>query len=507
MDVHELATAALSQVAQSASQHHQVVPGHVVSSRSSPNDATVAPATRVQVDRSMVSKITNENNIAYMSPDLQNGLETDQRPNIAEEPVLQSTASNHSQDTTDGHDTVSTPPTSEGFSSQGTIPDGQLSQLSQLSQLAAAQQPLAPAAATRPGVTIPATGHKRTADGQVKSGTFKSPATPNGLYHRGHSRNASTFSNASSTTSRIGELSSELRTRLSYAMVKVNNGWQSNSIDEVESLASQAGSPTSSNSTLHGRRALLTSPREVMANVQGQTHAIASRLNTIPHPMGDFDLYQQPTRTYEAFWQDHSNKTQSRQSPHLSHLSPPTSQLSLAPPAEIRPTSHSRRSDPKFARPPAIPGQSRSDLSQSGYHTPRTPNGDQNSTLIHTPATQKTLQEQDAIETLLFMSSPGNSGNMGQGLAPPRSRVSPPQTSPLKHEFGSQTRSSQNRRPEFESNRAENGHYNHGRDKLKSKSRTKDIDKLLDEMGDSSSDEDIIIPTFQSPRRLAASRV
>jgi len=93
-------------------------------------------------------------------------------------------------------------------------------------------------------------------------------------------------------------------------MVKVNNGWQSHSIDEVESLASQAGSPTSSTSTLHGRRNPITSPRTAMiANIQGYSSNISSI--TQP-PIGDFDLYSrhdQPSRTYESFWRDHSTSS------------------------------------------------------------------------------------------------------------------------------------------------------------------------------------------------------
>lgn len=47
----------------------------------------------------------------------------------------------------------------------------------------------------------------------------------------------------------LAQLSSELRTRLSYAIVKVKNRWQSKTIDEVESLASRKGSLASSTST------------------------------------------------------------------------------------------------------------------------------------------------------------------------------------------------------------------------------------------------------------------
>ena len=141
---------------------------------------------------------------------------------------LQSTFSDNSQSTTDGHD-ASTPPTStsDGFSSQSTNADGQLSQLSQLSQLAAAAQPMTNTSASRPNLSLAVTaGHKRTADG-----LFKSPTSPHGSKARGHSRNTSAVSTASTTSSKIGEvnkgilytktntdmaqLSSELRTRLS----------------------------------------------------------------------------------------------------------------------------------------------------------------------------------------------------------------------------------------------------------------------------------------------------
>ncbi|KAH6676188.1 hypothetical protein EV126DRAFT_489732 [Verticillium dahliae] len=56
---------------------------------------------------------------------------------------------------------------------------------------------------------------KRTADGAVKD-TNVSPV------RGGHSRN----------TSAVSMASSDLKTRLSYAMVKLNHGWQSHSIDE-----------------------------------------------------------------------------------------------------------------------------------------------------------------------------------------------------------------------------------------------------------------------------------
>ncbi|KAH7355152.1 hypothetical protein BKA65DRAFT_394361 [Rhexocercosporidium sp. MPI-PUGE-AT-0058] len=429
------------------------------------------------------------------------------------------TSSNNSQSTTDGPDGVSTPPTStsDGFSSQSTNADGPLSQLSQLSQLAAAAQPLISTSSTRPALNIaPTAGQKRTADGQIKP----SSASPNSPNVRGHSRNTSAVSNVSSVaSSRIGELSSELRTRLSYAMVKVNNGWQSNSIDEVESLASQAGSPTSSTSTLHGRRSLITSPRTAIATLQSYS---SNTSQAVQAPTSDFDLYprgDQPSRTYESFWRDHStpNYPTQRQSSHAPVISPPASK-SLGPPADIRPTVSSRRSGtPKFSKPPTIPNHG----SNSPYNTsaPRTPlrTDFRDNTVIQTPV-QKTIQEQDAIETLLFMSSPGNSGNMGHTFPPPRTQGSP-QQSPLRTEFNSQARAIHPRRVEFETSAASvSAESSEGGAEYRSKMRSKglsqskakseEMNRFLDEMRDeSSSDDEEIILKYSSPRRVTAGRV
>lgn len=41
------------------------------------------------------------------------------------------------------------------------------------------------------------------------------------------------------------QLSAQLKTRLSYAMVKVQNGWEKQSLDELEEVHSQRGSPNS----------------------------------------------------------------------------------------------------------------------------------------------------------------------------------------------------------------------------------------------------------------------
>jgi hypothetical protein len=53
------------------------------------------------------------------------------------------------------------------------------------------------------------------------------------------------------------QLSAQLKTRLSYAMVKVQNGWEKQSLEELEEVHSQKGSP---NSAPGGSRAAFDSP-------------------------------------------------------------------------------------------------------------------------------------------------------------------------------------------------------------------------------------------------------
>lgn len=77
-------------------------------------------------------------------------------------------------------------------------------------------------------------GTKRTASGAVKLPTSTSSSRSSVLLSSEHSRNTSTSSNPS----RIGQLSADLKTRLSYAMMKVQNGWEQKSIDELETVAS-----------------------------------------------------------------------------------------------------------------------------------------------------------------------------------------------------------------------------------------------------------------------------
>ncbi|KAB8298335.1 hypothetical protein EYC80_002062 [Monilinia laxa] len=435
------------------------------------------------------------------------------------------TTSDNSQFTVDGQEPVFTPPPSDAFSSQSTNQDEDpLSQLSQLSQLAAAQLPLESNPKKTPPkihITLNAS-QKRTADGHVKSKASTSPSPKGSTSVREHVRNASTVSNTSSVAGRFGELSSELRTRLSYAMVKVNNGWESKSINEVETIASQAGSPTSSTSTLNTRRNLLTSPRAEIASIQGQGSTDVFG----PRPTADFDLYtraEPSSRTYESFWRDHSTANGAHSYRHNLYNPPSPQSKSLAPPADIRPTS-SRRSDSKFSKPPSMPGQS----SANPHHSFNNNNNNNNNTAPRTPNTsayhhpehaitsgQKTIQEQDAIASLLLMGSPGNSQTLGATLPLPQGSQTSPQDSPLRAEFSLQM--SQNgksklgfqsqRRVEFaesvSSGGSDNGYpaASHRKSALRNNVNSRRVtDRMLDEMVDESSDEEVELPIPQGRR-------
>ncbi|KAL1795632.1 hypothetical protein ACET3X_005856 [Alternaria dauci] len=87
----------------------------------------------------------------------------------------------------------------------------------------------------------PATqGAKRTVDGSLKSAGLV--PEPSSVRTYAHKRNKSMDTHSGT---RIGELSAQLKTRLSYAMVKVQNGWEKQSLDELEESQSQRGSPNS----------------------------------------------------------------------------------------------------------------------------------------------------------------------------------------------------------------------------------------------------------------------
>ncbi|KAK4171940.1 hypothetical protein QBC36DRAFT_198188 [Triangularia setosa] len=337
------------------------------------------------------------------------------------QPTLQRSDSQESS-STNITDRVFTPPASGGGLSPGTgsahHSSQESSQLLQLSQIAAAQERI-PENTMDPyanGVS----SRKRMADGAVKDLRDKQMLMSPGQAHMGgHSRNPSAVSIASTTGSRVGEVSAELKARLSYAMVKVNRGWQTHSIDEVEDLASKAASPTSSNSTIHLRNGSSASP---------QLSSGSQRASNNTTPVTAFT--QQPGRLGDPYGRE-SPLTGSRGS----STSPiKTTVPGLAPPVSIQPSLHSihprRHSNPRLT-----PSLLSASYQASSYPGPLSPSQlpGYASASQHRPLLADAMgfsphqnnAEKDAIESLLFMSSPGNSANLKHAF-PSSSQPLPP---------------------------------------------------------------------------------
>ncbi|KAH8160178.1 hypothetical protein CIB48_g8057 [Xylaria polymorpha] len=293
--------------------------------------------------------------------------------------------------TSNDTDRVFTPPESDSEGSHrhgNSNSSSQESQLMHLSNLAALQQKIV---VSRDDADVnEAQSRKRMADGAVKHTRHHSSASP---VRMGHSRNTSTVSIASTTSSRIGELSAELKAKLSYALVKVNNGWQSHSIDEVESLASQAASPASSTSTLHGTHGSSASPRISLVGFR-QARSNPSSMTTSPHNTPPFHKCR--------LWR-HPHPFNPRQA---LTTNPRRNSTARYTPAYLSQSHHSS---------PHTPSQPSPLQSTPGQHTLRSPNVDP---ILFSPP--QNLREQEALETLLFMSSPGNSANLKHAFPTPQ---------------------------------------------------------------------------------------
>ncbi|KAM5354159.1 hypothetical protein ACJ41O_000809 [Fusarium nematophilum] len=346
----------------------------IASTMSAPVNGAAASAAVVPTDSASTAKAADAAAVATMQ----------RNPSIDRD---DGSTQSHPRSTTDSQDTGMTVSTDAAFTPPASDPSNcapgpssQDSQLLQLSEIAAAQDRIA---------TDAWSSRKRMADGEVKSRReSQSPV-------KGHSRNASAVSKTSTAGSYIGELSAELRTRLSYAMVKVNNGWQSNSLDEVETLASQAASPTSTTSTIHRRLGSSASPRLPV-------NAVPS--SSAPSP-------------YES-----ARQRRKSNSPPRSSWSKPA----LAPPAPIQPSVNmpAPRSNPRRNSNPHRTPTLLSHSHSASPHTPAQPSALQTGSRSRTMADpilfspHQNVREQDAIESLLFMSSPGNSANLKHAFSP-----------------------------------------------------------------------------------------
>ncbi|KAI9746279.1 MAG: hypothetical protein M1835_002454, partial [Candelina submexicana] len=421
-------------------------------------------------------------------------------------------------------ETESTPPTS----SDGPSDQSQESQLSRFAYRSTAQQgpldcarprtppiyartsdlparlerrstPVSPASVTfQSGVLNQ--GHKRTANGDLKPESASLPGSPISVIPK-HSRNMSIDSGGSN----ISELSSQLRARLSYAMVKVQNGWQGRSLDEVENLTS----PTASASKPHGAlRCALGPPPTLPASLRREGSDASRTSSGTPSPSKKLAIprghsrnhtsdlssaftlsppQRHPTAgnlTYESFWQNHAtpNPVSQYLQTRTTTTDRPYATPSLAPAAPIVARPHPRRSNSRTIQPTMLSALSTSkdnkvsDLSETSTipNTPP-PSSQPRTPVVRTPS-QKTAMEKDAVETLLFMSSPGNSD-----YHPPREMPGTPlRTATKKVEFVDGVGTS-----------SEDDDLSTGNVMKQGLSDEDDMDRMLDGMEDDSSDDEI----------------
>lgn len=268
---------------------------------------------------------------------------------------------------------------------------------------------------------------KRTASGEVKQGGSSQPGSPESTAQYGHSRNTST----ASKVSQISDLSNELRTCLSYAMFKVQNGWQSHNIAELEAMASQrktfsVGAPqhlvvahSTTSSTAHPQQSpkklqytQSLSPGSPRLAYQSQ-NSIHSLSSSLVNPKAEALSQTRTTNgtSHKTSWQ------------HLAAEGP-----TLAPPVDIHPRNN-RRLHTTIVQPPRLDTGISFGNGTEVISSPLDPSTGRSTpqrrplSAMQTPS-QKTAMEQDAVETLMFMSSPGNTGHFSAF----HSNTSPPST-------------------------------------------------------------------------------
>jgi hypothetical protein len=228
-------------------------------------------------------------------------------------------------------------------------------------------------------------------------------------------------------------------------MVKVQNGWEKQSLEELEERTSQQGSPLSATSRSNGSRPTFDSPTiserrrrpsgvsdnsEHMMLSPGQStpsDLSRSHANT-PSCMCPNSFANARANMVIAFWR-HGAKPTMNAAVNLISVTGSDAGGMLRPAAEFS-SRRNRRSSASNHPPPLLGSDPRKHYSDlSAMATPRTP-ATPRPGILRMPSQQA---EKDAVDTLLFMSSPNNSGRLphtsmdahGQRpqVAPPQRRV------------------------------------------------------------------------------------
>ena len=403
-------------------------------------------------------------------------------------------------------------------------------------------------AATAPYPAAP----KRTADGHMKT---PSTSMPKHATDHGHSSTSSAASRSSQISEVRGsvildakgphvliraQLSHRLKTRLSYATIKVQIGLQDRNIGEVETIVkSQPCSPVSAVAPTHHSRKSSQSMRQrpgtTRALINGSprsvngTTSVASprdrehdrRTLTQSSPSRNIHARQNmqcsPPRTYESFWEERSVQQLHPHFHYAEHADPRHHLPSLAPPVDIVPhDALPGASDPcrGHTRNKSSLGspfrQLSSSSSSSASHThhasipltpPPLPAPPHNTSMkpppMRTPS-QNAAMEADAVETLLFMSSPENAHPRSSAAVAPGFLHTPDVSRPRtdvwsqRNYHGPATAASGHGSSSFfgDQRMGPPRILTNGQVSPKKKDTTRDIDRMLDEMESSSSDDE-----------------
>ena len=188
----------------------------------------------------------------------------------------------------------------------------------------------------------------------------------------------------------LHQLSAQLKARLSYALVKVQYGWEKQSISDLEQKAEAMQTPTDSPRSVR-RLSAASSPSTVYMQSPGTTSLQNSPPRTshgpVLAPAPDLTSHRRGTRRASS----------ARAPPSLTTPHRPTGSITSNHTDMMSPTTPTTNSNFAAARPGGI---------------------------LRMPSGQA---EKDALETLMFMSSPNNSAKMAKEGA---------QSSPLRTEFG-----------------------------------------------------------------------
>ncbi|ODH20176.1 hypothetical protein ACO22_05953 [Paracoccidioides brasiliensis] len=396
-------------------------------------------------------------------------------------------------------------------------------------------------------------GQKRTANGEMKSTVF--PAPFQSLKPVTATRRSRTMS-IDSTGSRITELSAQLRARLSYAAAKVEKEWPIRTLEEEHTVLPGLGYSSTSQSPLplgfKGSSSCPMRPKHSRARHSISSTSATDGFSKLRNPDSADDLV---STTPMSLTPNHNQVSSSNGNPRIPPLTPAAAFTNanppkLAPPADIisgngsatrrrpnpndsliqngRPNQnnyqkmtftvrgHSASSTQTTNSTVAIldsPPQSQPQLSLQSA-TPDTTTTTMPVPKLRTPS-QNALMEKDAIETLLFMSSPENSGyhpssqNTQQSdysnthltlPPPPLPRPSPQQTSSVGGRLGlgihldntcNSTRPP--RKVSFAddiSNWSNDAYLRDGSNGLREHEAGDAIDRMLDELGDSDSESE-----------------